>query len=325
MRMKLYCLLSLMGLLSVAANPADHPFPQVTITNELIQATIYLPDINKGYYRGTRFDWSGVIPELAYAGHQYYGEWFAHHDPLGHDGIVGPVEEFNPLGFEQTQVGGKFVKIGVGSLIKPDEKPYAFHRRYTLADPGVWYVDTRRQQVSFTHVLEESDYAYVYKKVVSLPTGESKMMLTHSLENTGKKVIETRVYNHNFFVIDSEPAGPGYRIRVPGDKLHPIDARGLGDIVKLRGNEIVFLRELQRGEQAYFADLGGGRSVDYAITVQNIKTGASVKITGDRPISKMVFWSCPTTVCPEPYIDVRVEPGQTFNWTITYAYDQGKN
>ncbi len=321
MRMKLAGLFLIMGGLSAAADLREEPFPQVTISNDLIRATIYLPDADRGYYRGTRFDWSGVIPELTYAGHHYYGPWFTRHDPLGHDGIVGPVEEFNPLGFEQTPVGGEFVKIGVGSLVKPDEKPYAFHRRYAPADPGTWHVESGRQHVSFTHVLEASDYAYVYNKVVSLPTGESSMKLTHSLKNTGKKVIETRVYNHNFFVIDNEPAGPGYRIRIPGDTLQPIGAKGLGDVVTLRGNDIVFLRELKPGEQAYFADLGGGRPVDYDITVQNVKSGASVRITGDKPISKMVFWSCPTTVCPEPYMDVRVAPGQTFHWTLTYTYD----
>ncbi|WP_177180962.1 hypothetical protein [Parapedobacter koreensis] len=319
--MKIPGLLALMiGALPVVANPDDRPFPHVEITNGLVTATLYLPDPNEGYYRGTRFDWSGVIPVLEYAGHQYHGEWFATHDPLGHDGIVGPVEEFEPLGFEQAQAGDQFVKIGVGNLVRPDERAYLFHRRYTLADPGEWHVETGEQQVSFTHVLKNSDYPYVYSKIVSLPTGEARMVLTHTLKNTGDEVIETRVYNHNFFVIDNEHTGPGYRVKIPGDTLSPQGAKGLGDVVGLEGNEIVFLRELQQGEQAYFPDLADGRLVDYALEVQNTKSGASVKISGDKPIAKMVFWSSPTTVCPEPYIDVRVEPGQTFGWTITYEY-----
>ena len=35
--------------------------PQVEITNGLIKARLYLPDANNGYYRATRFDWSGII------------------------------------------------------------------------------------------------------------------------------------------------------------------------------------------------------------------------------------------------------------------------
>jgi hypothetical protein len=35
--------------------------PQTEIKNQHIQAKLYLPDSQNGFYRGTRFDWSGVI------------------------------------------------------------------------------------------------------------------------------------------------------------------------------------------------------------------------------------------------------------------------
>ena len=35
--------------------------PQAQISNGTVRATVYLPDAEKGYYRGTRFDWAGVI------------------------------------------------------------------------------------------------------------------------------------------------------------------------------------------------------------------------------------------------------------------------
>ncbi len=295
-------------------------FPEVELSNGLITAIVYLPDERVGYYRGTRFDWSGVIPSLQYDGHQYYGEWFDAHDPLSHDGIVGPVEEFSPLGYEEVRAGGEFIKIGIGSLIKPDERGYAFHRPYVLSNPGRWHIENDSLHVAFTHVLEHAEYPYVYRKVVRLPEGEPTLVLTHALKNTGNNVMETRVYNHNFFVIDEEPAGPGYRVVVPGEKHSTQGAKGLGDIVELEGDTIRFLRAPRTGEQAYFADLAGGQPVDYDIDVRNIKSGAGARITGNRPIAKMVFWASPATVCPEPYIDVRVAPGQTFRWTITYHY-----
>ena len=37
---------------------------------------------------------------------------------------------------------------------------------------------------------------------------------------------------------------------------------------------------------------------DYDIKIENHKTGAGVRITSDQPISKIVFWSAPKTVCP---------------------------
>lgn len=52
----------------VSAGPA----PEAEITNGPIRVRLYLPDANTGFYRGTRFDWSGVIADVEYAGHNYY-------------------------------------------------------------------------------------------------------------------------------------------------------------------------------------------------------------------------------------------------------------
>ena len=52
------------------------------------------PTRNTGYYRGTRFDWSGAIASLTWNGHEYFGQWFDRYDPKIHDAITGPVEEF---------------------------------------------------------------------------------------------------------------------------------------------------------------------------------------------------------------------------------------
>ena len=48
-------------------------FPSTEIANGQIRIRIYLPIAQNGYYRGTRFDWSGVVYSLQYKGHSYYG------------------------------------------------------------------------------------------------------------------------------------------------------------------------------------------------------------------------------------------------------------
>jgi len=56
-------------------------FPEAGISNGIITAKIYLPDPEKGYYRSTRFDWSGAVYSLNYKGHDFYGSWFDRIDP----------------------------------------------------------------------------------------------------------------------------------------------------------------------------------------------------------------------------------------------------
>ncbi len=314
-----FALFTAIAGLGIGLKPAVE-FPQAEITNGLVRAQLYLPDAETGYYRGTRFDWSGVVATLEYKGHTYHGKWFDTYSPTLHDAIIGPVEEFGPLGYTDVKPGGKFVKIGIGSLIRDDEKPYNSFKFYKTANPGSWNIKKRSDQVQFTHMLADSAYAYEYQKTLKLTKGKPELVITHSLKNTGKNPIETTSYNHNFFVIDQQPTGPTYSVTFPISELSAEAGRGTGDLVKFQANQLIYLRDLAKNEQAYFPNLTAGKAVPYKLTVDNTKTGAGVNVTGDRDIARMVFWSSSTTVCPEPYINIKVEPGKTFNWQITYQY-----
>lgn len=311
--------LCLLASTAIGLKPAVD-VPETVIANGLVRAQVYLPDAQNGYYRGTRFDWSGVVANLDYKGHTYHGKWFDTYNPTTHDAIMGPVEEFGPLGYATAKSGETFVKIGVGSLVRPDEKPYNSFRFYTLANPGKWTIKKKADHVQFTHILADSAYAYEYKKTLSLAKAKPELIITHSLKNTGRQPIETTVYDHNFFLIDQQATGPAYTITLPVSGLSAEGGKGLGDLVSLQNNQLLYLRDLGKREQAYFPDLTGGKPVNYAFTVENTKTGAGVKVTGDQPIDRLVYWSSSTTVCPEPYINLNVAPGQTINWQISYQY-----
>src|SRR5690554_2833744 len=214
---------------------------ETTITNGIIQANIYLPDQDNGYYRGTRFDWSGVIANLSFKGHSYFGKWYGVHDPLIHDAITSPVEAFDPIGYEAADPGEAFLKIGVGTIIKPDEKSYRFTAPFEVEDYGKWTVEAMADQVGFVHELNNaSGYSYVYHKNVRLVPNKPELVLDHILKNTGGKKIETKVYNHNFFMIDDQRVGPDYSATFPFDLSLRGNSRGVGDIVEIPGNVIKY-------------------------------------------------------------------------------------
>jgi hypothetical protein len=295
-------------------------FPQAEITNGLIHATLLLPDASKGYYRGTRFDWSGNMSSLKYNGHNYFGRWFAEYSPEIHDVIMGPVEEFAPLDYSEVKPGGSFIKIGVGVVYKQDNEPYTFSRIYQLINPGKWSVKKKTDQVMFAHDLTDENYSYHYEKTVSLTKDKPELVLFHTLKNTGARAIETDVYDHNFFVIDKHPIGPGFVVKVPF--MLKGEGVGFGEIAEIKGNQISFLRAIGNGEHAECYSLQGyGPSKDdYEIRIENQTTGAGVKITCDQPLLKLAFWTCPTTICPEPYIKIKVAPGKEITWTIRYEF-----
>lgn len=98
--------------------------------------------------------------------------------------------------------------------------------------------------------------------------------------------------------------------------------RGIGEIAQIQDNKLIFLRELNKGESVYCSGLQGlsNDAPAYNLSVENSKTGAGVRIRCDQPILKLVFWASLKTVCPEPYIQIKVEPGKEFNWKISYEY-----
>ncbi|MGV3559241.1 hypothetical protein [Larkinella arboricola] len=311
------------ALVSFASMTRVAPFPQAEISNGILRATLYLPDSVNGYYQGVRFDGSGVIASLDYKGHSYFGPWFEKYDPKLHDAISGPVEEFTPIGYEEARPGDEFLKIGVGSLRKAKDQPYRFAAPYTLVNPGKWTVKSNRNAVTFTHALTDAaGYSYLYQKTVKLLKGKPVLVLEHSLKNTGQKAIATTVYDHNFFVMDNQPTGPDVSVTFPFP-LQVKPTRGMGTLADIQENRFVYLQELPKGESTHCYLTGFGDSAkDYDFRVENRKTGAGVRVVGDKPIVQLAFWSIPTTVCPEPYIQVKAEPGQTFRWTISYEFYQ---
>ena len=56
---------------ALAALAAD--YPEAQISNGVLAVKLLPPDAQTGYYRGTRFDWSGRFPACNIKGHEYFG------------------------------------------------------------------------------------------------------------------------------------------------------------------------------------------------------------------------------------------------------------
>ncbi len=299
-------------------------FPEAAIAGKHITAKLYLPDSERGYYRGTRFDWSGQIYSLRAGNHEYFGQWFEHYDPKLHDAIMGPVEEFRSeegsVGYAEAKAGGTFLRLGVGVVRKPDDNKFDPFKTYDIVDNGKWKVRNGRDWIQFTHeLIGPNGYAYQYTKTIRLARNKAEMIIQHALKNTGERAIHTWQYNHNFFMLDNQPTGPASVVQFPFDVKLKQPLRG--DAAEVKGHNVVYSRELQKGESVYGEFEGFGPTArDYDFHLENKTGGAGVEITGDRPISKIVFWSIRSTACPEAYVDIRVEPGRDFKWSYKYRF-----
>jgi hypothetical protein len=320
----------LMPILLSAAEP-----PKAELTNGEVRAKIWLPDQANGFYRATRFDWSGMIDSVEYGGHRYYGPWFQRTDPKVHDFIydgadivagpctaaTGPAEEFSDVGFNEAQPGGTFLKIGVGVLRRPDAAAYDHFKLYEVVDAGKWTVKTSRDSVEFRQQLHNaaSGYGYDYTKVVRLAKSGGELTIEHRFRNTGRKAISSRVYNHNFLVMDGQGPGPDIALQVPFEIASPKPPEAA--LAEIRGKQILYRRSLQ-GEERVSTEMNGfGKApADYDVSVVNSKSGAGVRITADRPLVRLMLWSIRAVLAVEPFVEFAVQPGETYSFTLDYHF-----
>ena len=61
-------------------------------------------------------------------------------------------------------------------------------------------------------------------------------------------------------------------------------------------------------------------SLTGSFTLQNLDNGLGVEAECDRAMDYAVFWSNADVSCLEPYIPLRLAPGQTARWTLNYRF-----
>jgi hypothetical protein len=314
--------------------------PAVTISNGQVAAKIYLPDGERGFYRGVRFDWAGVIGSLVYRGHDFYVPWFGGMSPsvrdfVFQDGAViaspntaapGPVEEFNAeggaLGYAEAAAGGVFVKIGVGVLRRPDDAAYASFRSYPLVDSGQRSQIVKRDRVEFTHVVADpgNGYAYRYIKTIRLEKNLPVMLIEHVLRNAGRKPIVTTVYNHNFLNIDGLGTTPGLELSTA--YTFTADKAPESALAEIVGNSFIY-RATPGIEQRVTARLNGfgATAADHGFHIRQRARGVGLRISGDQPLTQVFLWSIQPVMAIEPFVKMSIAPGKVFKWSARYEFE----
>jgi hypothetical protein len=228
------------------------------------------------------------------------------------------VEEFAAVGFEETGMGGRFLKPGIGIFKRTSDNILQFPTLPALNEGKRTFKSTKNS-AHFTQDIDDpqSGYGYSYAKTVALVPGKPQMTISHVLKNTGKKDIVTIVYCHNFLTLS--PGSEHMVITAPfaWSAEKPLQP----ELVKLDGKTIRYLAPIPKGVTTISLMKGfGDKASDYDFTVTNSKTGFGQRIRADQPIAKINMWSISTTYSLEPYIAISLKPGETKRWTYTYDF-----
>ncbi|WP_297794338.1 hypothetical protein [uncultured Eudoraea sp.] len=284
------------------------------LKNNKLEIHIDLPFEN---YNFSRFDWTGKIAKVKFQNVLVSG--IERTDALNeHHFGKGFYNEFGidaPLGFEETNTGDWFHKIGVG-LLKKDDSPYLFSKNYEIK-PAEFNTIPESNRISISCKSEAiNGFSYVLRKLISLH--ESSFSVKYHLENTGEKDIATNEYSHNFIAINNELIGEKYTLKFPFTLKSELFEESVnpGQNVVIRQKEITFKRTPE--EQFFFSNLSGGESVRAAWELMNFDSKIGIRETTDFQTNKVNLWGWKHVVSPELFFRIFIKPGQSIEWTRIY-------
>ena len=294
-----------------------------------MEVLVFSPDSTTSYYQASRFDWGSMVGQITYKGHTFLQQWENYngrgpvdkHDPFVPNTGTGLAEEFiTELGYDEAQVNGYFVKIGVGILQKKDTSIYNFAIPYKVIDQGIRTFSTTKNSLTFTHTLTTKlGYSYVLERTYQLK--ENKLIVHHKILNTGIKRIVTEMISHNFMQFDFGAFGPDYSLQFLKSTIDNANLKWISpNRVKFEKNSIDILVNMNDytpcfGGVNVYSKKGDCRLI-------NKKTGMSVTIEPDREVSSFVSWMWQKALCAEPRILVDVESGKSFSWDFVYTFKE---
>jgi hypothetical protein len=293
-------------------------WPSTAISNGLVTATVAIPDVEKGFYRGNRFEQAGIITRLERDGHSFFLGAAAVHEPLNPHVCCGPCEEwFEAIAYDDARPGEPFIKLGVGLYEKPFDPNPKWNYPYWPLTIFPWTTKAQKDRIEFIQEVDgPRGWGYRYVKRLVLEPGKPVLRLEHALTNTGKHRIEAEQYAHNFVALDQKPVEKGLAVAFA---FPPKTAADISNLGVLEGT--VFRVTADKVETRGFDVTGWGS--DHRgplLTITAPGTPAVLRIGGDFTPSKLTLFVTADQISCEPFIKVDIAPGETVSWVRLYEF-----
>lgn len=307
------------GGIEVAA-PPRHAGSHL-LRNGRLAVEVMEPNHPERYNRGVRFTPVAAVLAARFEGRDYLYNPVAH-DPVGdHGGLAaefdlcipeGPADHFPP-GYAEAEVGGGFLKIGVGVLRK-QVRPYSLFQNCEVIAPAETTVDWRPQGAAYRQTCPAVN-GYAYALEADLQVGTDRIAVTWTLRNTGTKPFTTRHYSHNFLRFGDQDVGPGYGLAFPYD----FTATGLEPEQEQRGRTIHFRKRIPTWVNAvvpFPADFTGTNVCE----VRSDASGQWLRCETSLPGLRTDIHARAGYLSPEQFVAVGLAPGEFRSWHRTYVF-----
>lgn len=255
---------------------------------------------------GPRFDRTAVVRQVTLNGRQLLGEW-------------GMPDEFGlkgdgALGFTNAPLGGDFVKIGVGRLIRDRTNTYTFWQRYPVNKLFPIKVHATKDTVTVTQATDDQlPWGYAYSKTYRL-TSDNELKISYQLKNTGTNAWSFEHYNHHWFAPDGAAVGPSYAIEAG----FPLPTNQCS--FTREGQTLRFGSAVPTNAPFYLeGDLTGVTERQNAFKL-TLRGRLAIRFQGDFIPARFAAYAVPEAFCPEVFKRAELQPGQTVRWSARYQF-----
>lgn len=269
-------------------------------------------------YRFSRFDWTGKIVNVLFQNKPICGfeqQSFQDEHKIG-KGFYNEFGIDNALGFEETELGNWFHKIGVG-LLRKESPNYHFNHPYTIK-PADFEIEKHKDHILITCVGKNiNGYTYILKKTISInPDGFN---IHYSLQNIGTKPIITDEYVHNFMQLDKNLIDKNYVLNFPFQLKpnHFIETVNTESKVIVGKNNFRFNATPEK--DFFFSNLSGNETVEASWKLLNIKNNIGICEKGSFDTNKINLWGWTHVISPELFYKINLLPEQSADWSRTYT------
>lgn len=270
----------------------------------------------------SRFDKAGIVTQVRLDdAYDFLGEEDMH-DGNPSSGGVGLCSEIQCDPISATAaIGSRFPKFGVGNLLKDTDSPYFFMNTYDSEDFEIT-TDISDSSITFiTRPKEVCGYSVYQEKTITI--SDNKLIMKHTLKNTGKETISFEEYCHNFISLNHKSVNKDYYLTIPclnlptGEiKTHPESTTFYSDGTGISKSEpsMKFALYAFSPEQMRSA-------TEYNWKMTDFETGISVEEIDDFVVPHITVWSVGNAMSPEMFYNATLNPGETTSWTRTWIFN----
>jgi len=268
-------------------------------------------------YKFSRFDWTGKIVKVKFQNIQLSSveRTNCENEHLFGKGFYNEFGIDTALGFDETDIGGWFHKIGVG-LLKKDNTQYLFSENYEIKPADFKIISEPNRLLISCRSESVNGYAYLLKKEIELH--DSSFTIKYYLQNTGDKDIITNEYVHNFMAINNDLIGSNYQLKFP----FLIKPELFGESVNPELNVIIGPNDIkfnnQPNEQFFFSNLAGSANVNAEWELTNLESNIGISETGSFQTNKVNLWGWKHVISPELFFKIFIKPGESTEWSRNY-------